>query len=70
MPINELIIALNKSRLNFNPNIIPQLWQSNHRVPEQVMDSLLTALEQSHEEHPDILGILVAECGPNYTVDL
>ncbi len=70
MPINELIIALHNSTLDYNPNIIPQLWQSNHRVPEQVIDSLLTALEQSHTEHPDILCILLGECGPNYTVDL
>lgn len=70
MPINELIIALNRSKLEFNPNIIPQLWQSNHHIPEQVMDSLLTALEHSHDDHPDILCILLGECGPNYTVDL
>lgn len=70
MPINELIIALNKSNLKFDSNIIPQLWQSNHQVPEQVMDSLLTALEHSNEEHPEILGILLAECGPFYTLDI
>jgi len=70
MPLNELIIALNKSTLNFDSNIIPQLWQSNHRIPEEVIDSLLTSLEHSDEEHPEIIGILLAECGPCYTLDV
>lgn len=70
MPLNELIIALHNSNLNFDSNIIPQLWQSNQRIPDPVIDSLLTALEQSHEEHPEILNILLAECGPLYTIDM
>lgn len=70
MPLNDLILALNKSNLDFDPSIIPQLWKATHRIPEQVMDALLAALEISPVEHPEILNLLLAECGPEYTVDV
>ncbi len=63
MPINELIIVLSNSTLAFDSNILPQLWLANNKIPEPVIDSLLTALENSSEGHPDILDILLAECG-------
>lgn len=62
MPIKNLIIALNKSSLKFDPNIIPQLWLAKHRIPDIVLDSLLTALENSPESHPEIINALLAEC--------
>jgi hypothetical protein len=63
MPINELIIVLSNSTLDFDSNILPQLWLANNKIPKPVIDSLLTALENSSEDHPDILNILLAECG-------
>lgn len=62
MAIKNLIIALNKTNLKFDPSIIPQLWLAKHHVPEMVIDSLLTALESSPDEHPDIINALLAEC--------
>ncbi len=69
MPINDLIVALSKSNLDFDPSIIPQLWKETHQIPEQVISSLLASLEASPAEHPEILNILLAECGLGYTVD-
>jgi hypothetical protein len=63
MPINELIIVLSNSTLDFDSSILPQLWLANKKIPEQVIDKLLTALENSSEDHPDILEFLLAECG-------
>ena len=70
MPINDLIISLSNSNLVFPSNIIPMLWQAHNHIPKQVIDSLLTALEDSQEDHPEILNILLAECAPGYTVEL
>ncbi len=69
MPINDLIIALSKSSLDFDPSIIPHLWKGTHKIPEQVISSLLTSLEASPAEYPEILNILLTECGIGYTVD-
>lgn len=62
MPIKHLIIALNKSSLKFDPNIIPQLWIAKYRIPDIVLDSLLTALENSTEDHHEIINAVLAEC--------
>ena len=62
MPIKNLIVALNKSNLKFDPSIIPLLWLAKHKVPEIVIESLLTSIENSSEDHPDIINALLAEC--------
>lgn len=63
MSRKDLIIALSKSTLKFDSCVLPQLWLANNRIPEQVIDLLLTALENSEEDHPEILNFLLAECG-------
>ncbi len=70
MPLNDLIIALSRSTLSVDPAVLPQLWQADKAIPGQVFDQLLTALEASPDEHPELLHLLLAECGPAYTVDV
>ncbi len=63
MPKNDLIIVLSKSTLEFDSCILPQLWLANNKIPDHVIDLLLTALENSAEDHPEILDCLLAEYG-------
>lgn len=61
MPKKELIIALQKSNLDFDPNIIPQLWKLDNGLPEHIVDLLLTSLESAKEEYPEILNLLLTD---------
>lgn len=61
MPKKELIIALKKSNLDYDPNIIPQLWKLDGGLPEHIVDLLLTSLESAQEEYPEILNLLLTE---------
>jgi hypothetical protein len=65
----ELIIALSKSNLYYDPSVIPLLWELNGDIPEHIVDSLLTALESATEEHPEIIRLLLASPGMNCTSD-
>ncbi|AGF77636.1 hypothetical protein UWK_01064 [Desulfocapsa sulfexigens DSM 10523] len=69
MPINDLIIALSNSNIEVPSNVIPILWQAQNYIPDQVIDSILTALEDSQEDHPEILNILLAECAPGFSIE-
>lgn len=69
MPKKDLIIALSKSNLDYDSSIIPQLWKVNNEIPEQVVDLLLTALESTQEEYPEILSLLLADCALSCTID-
>ena len=65
MPKKELIIALSKSNLDYDPCIIPQLWKLGGHIPDKIIDSLLTALEADTDEHPEILHLLLTSSGMN-----
>jgi len=67
MPKKELIIALGKSNLDYDPSIIPRLWKLNNDIPDEIIDLLLTALESSTEEYPEILHLLLTNYGMNCT---
>lgn len=69
MPKKELIIALKKSNLNYDPSIIPQLWKLDNDLPEHIVDLLLTSLESAEEEYPEILNLLLTESGLTCTFD-
>lgn len=65
MPSKTLILALYKS--NLDPKILHLLWKEQGHPSEQVFKLLLSALESSTEDHPEILHLLLAECAPHYT---
>ena len=67
MPKKELIIALGKANLDYDPAIIPRLWKLNDDIPDEIIDLLLTALESSTEEYPEILHLLLTSYGMNCT---
>jgi hypothetical protein len=67
MPIKDLILALNNTDLNIDSHTMGLLWHADNQIPEEVIDNLLFALENTNKEYPDILNILLAECGPGYT---
>lgn len=67
MPKRELIIALSKSNLDYDPDIIPRLWKLDDDIPEEIVDLLLTALESSTDEYPEILHLLLTSYGMNCT---
>jgi hypothetical protein len=69
MPKKELIIALKKSSLDYDPSIIPQLWTLDNDLPEHIIDLLLTSLESAEEEYPEILNLLLTESGLSCTCD-
>ncbi len=69
MPKKDLIIALSKSNLDYDPSIIPQLWKLNNDLPEHIVDLLLTAIESTKEEYPEILSLLLTDCGLSCTSD-
>jgi hypothetical protein len=67
MPKKELIIALDKSNLDYDPGIIPRLWKLDEDIPDEIIDLLLTALESATEEHSEILHLLLTSYGMNCT---
>ena len=67
MPKKELIIALGRSNLDYDPDIIPQLWKLDDDIPDEIIDLLLTALESATEEYPAILHLLLTSSGMNCT---
>lgn len=67
MPKKELIIALSKSNLNYDPCIIPRLWKLDGDIPDEIIDLLLTALEAGSDEYPEILHLLLTNSGMNCT---
>lgn len=68
MPKKELIIALSKSNLNYDPCIIPRLWKLDGDIPDEIIDLLLTALEEEGtDEYPEILQLLLTSSGMNCT---
>ena len=67
MSKKELIIALSKSNLNYDPGIIPRLWKLDDDIPDEIIDLLLTALESATEEYPEILNLLLTGNGMNCT---
>lgn len=70
MPRKDLIIALIDSNLNFDSTLIPQLWKlQKDDLPEHILDLILTALESTEEEYPEILNQLIANSGLNCTFD-
>lgn len=69
MPKKELIITLQKSNLDYDPNIIPELWKVDNGLPEHIVDLLLTSLESAEEEYPEILRLLLADSSFACTID-
>ena len=65
MPKKELILALSKSNLHYDPCVIPRLWKLDGDIPDEIIDSLLTALEADTDEYPEILNLLLTGSGMN-----
>jgi hypothetical protein len=70
MPYRDLIIALHNSDLALDRRIFHLLWEEQGHTSEKVLHFLLSALETSAEDHPEILNLLLAECAPYYTIEI
>jgi hypothetical protein len=64
MPQKDLIITLHNSNLALDSGIIHLLWKEQGHISEKVLDLLLSALESSTEDYPEILNLLLVECAP------
>jgi hypothetical protein len=70
VPPKDLILALHNSKLVLEPRIIHLLWKEQETISEELFDLLLSALESSTENYPEILNLLLAECAPYYTIEI